>query len=214
MESLLIAAQDNATRTNHNKARIDKSKKKKNSKCRLCGDRDETINHIITECSKLAQKEYKARHDWVGKVIHWEMCRKFQFDHTNKWYMHNPAPILENDSHELLWGFNIQTDHIIPARRSDIIIIKKIKNKKRICKIFDFAVPADHRINPKESEKKDKYLDLARELKKLWNMKVTIVPIMIGALGTVTKGLLKGLEDLEVGGRFCRLANINRKIFY
>ena len=32
-------------------------------------------------------------------------------------------------------------------------------------------------------------------------MKVTIVPIVIGALGTITKGLLKGLEDLEVGGR-------------
>ena len=60
---------------------------------------------------------------------------------------------------------------------------------------------ADHRINLKESEKKDKYLDLARDLKKLWNMKVTIVPIVIGALGTITKGLLKGLGDLEVGGR-------------
>ena len=53
----------------------------------------------------------------------------------------------------------------------------------------------------KESKKKNKYLDLARQLKKLWNMKVTIVPIVIGALGTTTKGLLKGLEDLEVGGR-------------
>ena len=51
----------------------------------------------------------------------------------------------------------------------------------RIYKIVDFAVPTDHRINLKESEKKDKYLDLARELKKLWNMKVTIVPIVIGA---------------------------------
>ena len=43
--------------------------------------------------------------------------------------------------------------------------------------------------------------DLARELKKLWNMKVTIIPTVIGAFGTVTKGLLKGLEDLKVGGR-------------
>ena len=102
------------------------------------------------------------------------------------------------DSHKLLWDFNIQTDHLIPARRPDLIIINK---KKRICKIVDFAVPADHGINLKESEKKDKYLDLARELKKLWNMKVTIVPIVIGALGTITKGLLKDLEDLEVGGR-------------
>ena len=67
-ESLLIAAQDNSVRTNHIKARIDKTQQ--NSKCRLCGDRDETINYIISECSKLAQKEYKARHDWVGKVIY------------------------------------------------------------------------------------------------------------------------------------------------
>ena len=196
-ESLLIAAQDNAIRTNHIKARIDKTQQ--NSKSRLCGDRDETINHIISECSKLAKREYKARHDLVGKVIHLEMCKKFQFDHTNKWYMHNPAPVLENDSHKLLWDFNIQTDHLIPARRPDLIIINK--KKKRTCKIVDFAVPADHRIKQKECEKKDKYLDLARELKKLWNMQVTIIPIVIGAFGTVTKGLLKGLEDLEVGGR-------------
>ena len=61
---------------------------------------------------------------------------------------------------------------------------------KRTCKIVDFAVPADHRIKLKESEKKDRYLDLARELKKLWNMKVTIISIVIGAFGTITEGLL------------------------
>ena len=117
--------------------------------------------------------------------------------------MHNPAPVLENDTHKLLWDFNIQTDHLILARRPDLIIInkKKKKKRKRICKIVGFAVPPDHRTNLKECEKKDKYLDLARELKKLWNMKVTIVSIMIGAFGTITKGLLKGLEDLEVGGQ-------------
>ena len=60
-ESLLIA-QNNAIRTNHIKARIDKTQQ--NSKCRLCGDRDESSNHIISKCSKLAQKEYKARHNW------------------------------------------------------------------------------------------------------------------------------------------------------
>ncbi len=58
------------------------------------------------------------------------------------------------------------------------------KNKKRNCKIVDFAVPADHRIKLKEREKKDKYLDHARELKKLWNMQVTIIPIVIGGLGS------------------------------
>ena len=112
--------------------------------------------------------------------------------------MRNPAPVLENDTHKLLWDFDIQTDHLISARRPDVIII----TKKQICKIVDFADPADHRIKLKECEKRGKYHDLARELKKkLWNMKVTIIPIVIGAFGTVTKGLLKSLEDLEVGGR-------------
>ena len=47
------------------------------------------------------------------------------------------------------------------------------QQKKRTCKIVDFAVRADHRVKLKESEKKGKYLDFARKLKKLWNMKVT-----------------------------------------
>ena len=133
--------------------------------------------------------------------------------------MHNPAPVLENDIHKLLWDFTIQMDHLIPARRPDLIILNK---KKRNCKIVDFTVPADHRINMKEFEKKDKNLDLARELKNLWNIKVTIVPIVIGAFGTITKGLLKGLEDLEVGGRvetiqltaLLRTARILRRVLY
>ena len=86
--------------------------------------------------------------------------------------------------HKLLWDFDIQTDHLISARRPDFIIINKIK---RTFKIVDFAVSVDHRIKLKENERKDKYLDLAEGLKKQWNMKVTIIPIVIGAFGTVTK---------------------------
>ena len=104
----------------------------------------------------------------MGKVIHWEMCRKFKFDRANKWYRLNPAHVLENDTHKLLWDFDIHTDHLISARSPDLIIINnnKKKKKKRICKIVDFVVLADHRIKLKECEKNDKYLELARELKK------------------------------------------------
>ena len=99
--------------------------------------------------------------------------------------MQNPAFVLENNSHKLLWDFDINTDHLISASIPDLIIINN--KKKRTCKIVDFAVPANHRIKLKECEKKDKYLDLARKLKKLWNMQVTIIPIVIGAFGIVTK---------------------------
>ena len=58
-----------------------------------------------------------------------------------------------------------------------------------------------YRVKLKESEKKNKYLDLARELKKLLNMKVTIILIFIGLLGTVLIELVQGVKDLEIIGR-------------
>ena len=66
---------------------------------------------------------------------------------------------------------------------------------------MDLAVSANHRVILKKYNKKDKYLDLARELKKPWNMKVTVIPVVIGALSTATKGLVQRQEDLEVTGR-------------
>ena len=66
---------------------------------------------------------------------------------------------------------------------------------------MDFAVSFDHRVKLKESEKNSKYPNFPRKLKKLRNMKVTFIPMVIGVLGTATKGLRKGLEDSEKRGR-------------
>ncbi len=100
--------------------------------------------------------------------------------------MLNPTLLRENDTHKLHCDFNKQKEDLISTRQRDLVIISN--NKKRTSKIVDFAVPADHKVKLKESEKKDKYLDLAMKLRKLWNMKVTFIPIVIGALGRVTKG--------------------------
>ena len=55
-------------------------------------------NHMISDCNKLAQKEYKTGHDWMGKVIHWEVRKKFKFDNSSKWYMYNKEFVLENET--------------------------------------------------------------------------------------------------------------------
>ena len=80
-ESLLITAQNNVIRTDNVKSKIDTTLK--NSKCGSCGDRDETVNDI-SKYSQLEQKEYKSRYDWLGKVIHWELCKRLKFDHIDK----------------------------------------------------------------------------------------------------------------------------------
>ena len=63
------------------------------------------------------------------KVMLIVLRKKFKFHRTNKWYMHNPAPVQENDTHKLLWDFDIHTDHLISVRRPDLIIIHKKKRE-------------------------------------------------------------------------------------
>ena len=109
------------------------------------------MNHIISECSKLVQKKYKTRYAFVGKVINWEMCNKFKFDYTNKWYMHNLELVLGNETHELLWDFDIQTDHLISTRRLDLIIIIKKENLQN----GGFCCLGWPQSKLKEGEKKD-----------------------------------------------------------
>ena len=57
-------------------------------KFRLCDYRDGTVNQIISEYNKRAQKEYKTRHNLAANVIYWELCKILKFDHTDKWYIY------------------------------------------------------------------------------------------------------------------------------
>ena len=150
----------------------------------------------------LAQREYKRRHDWVGRKIHWGVCRKIGFDVNEKWYKHEPEKVVENDSWKILWDFTIQTDHVIEARRRDMVIIDKTKNE---CKIIDFACPFDSRIEEREKDKMKDYSGLKRELKKIWDMPVKIIPVVVGALGTTPKKLKQWLSDLEIEARIVEL---------
>ena len=92
-----------------------------------------------------------------------ELYKKLKFDHTAKWYMPKPESTLENETHKILRDFEIQTDHLIPARRPDLVIVNG--KKKRTKRLVSFAFPAGQRVKTIENEKRDKYLDLARELK-------------------------------------------------
>ena len=106
--------------------------------------------------------------------------------------MHKLVFVLENETHKTLWKFEIQIDCLILVRRPDLVIVNE---KKRTCFIVDFATLATLKVKIKVSEKIDKYVDLAKELKKLWNMRMTVIPIAVGAFGMDPKDLEGGLEQ-------------------
>ena len=192
-----MAAQNNAIRTDEDKAKIDKPLQ--NSKCRLCRDWDETIHHIISECSKLAQNEYKTSHSWLGKRIYWELCKKLKFNYSPKGYMYKAESVLENEAHKILWGFEIQTNHLILTRKPDLVIVtkkKKKKKKERTYRLVDFAVPADHCENQRRRKERQIFWPCQRtKKKKLTSIKVTVISIVIGALGTTPKNAAGRVEN-------------------
>ena len=113
--------------------------------------------------------------------------------------MHKLKSFLENGMDKILRNFEIQTDRLIPARRLDLVIIKKKKKKEKKKKKKEpaekWTLPssADHTMKIKENERRNKCLDLAKELKKLWNMKVTFIPIVIGAPEMIPEDLVRRL---------------------
>ena len=122
------------------------------------------------------------------------MCKKNGLKCNVKWYEHEPDSVVENDDIKLLWDFNIRCDNMIEARRPDIVVLHK---KEKECLIVDVAVPGDCRIKGKE--KIDKYQDLRREVSRQWQQKkVHVIPILSGALGSISKNFIGFLHQLEI----------------
>ena len=161
----------------------------------LCDDKDERMI-TLSECSKLAQKEYLTRHYYLRNVINSELCKKLIFDHTKKWYMHYKESVLGNEMHELIWDFEIQTDHLISARRSNIIIT----NKKEHLQNCGFCCPGWLQNKIEKSKRKISTLTLIENWKKTVEYESDGDTNSIGALDRVTKWLVKILKDVEILG--------------
>ena len=196
-EALICSAQEQATRTNYVKYHIDKSVD--SPSCRMCGETGETLSRIVSECSKLAQRENKRRHDNVARMVHWKLCQEFSLEKSEKWYLHNPQTVSENVNHKLIWDMNIQCDNIIVERRPDIFIVNKMEKTAIDIDIIDIAVPRDKRIIDKEKQNIEKYQNLKREIQRLWNLKkIDVIPVVLGALGSVTKIFEKYVDKIGI----------------
>ena len=125
----------------------------------MCGDRNETVNYKTSECSKLAQKKFKTKYDWLENVIHWELCKILKFNPTK------PESIQENERYKILWDFEILTDHLIPVRRPEQVFINKV-TKLAILWMLLFRQTTEWKKKERKKEKKiNIFLDLARKLK-------------------------------------------------
>ena len=95
---------------------------------------------------------------------------------------------MEKEKATILWHFPIITDKHVPCNKPDIVIQEKKSDR---CKIIDVAIQSDYNIQKKATEKMSKYVDLQIESQRLWNRKVQVIPVMIGATGIVDQNIKK-----------------------
>ena len=98
----------------------------------------------------------------------------------------HPEPVVENENYNLFYDFNSITDHLISARRPNLVYVDKQSRKTYL---IDITFVMDRNVITKEKEKVDKYLSLMIELQSLWNTTVEIVPLIFGALGSLSDSI-------------------------
>ena len=158
-ESTIVADQNQAISTNYFKNKI--LKEEIESKCRLCKQREKTIDHLTSRCHILAKNEYLSRHDKVCSHLHYSICKALGIETTDKWYIHMPKPEYEKGDFTVSWNQAVHTNKEVTANRPDRII----KNtKEKTCTLIDVAIPADRNVVQKEAEKKLKYKSLCIEI--------------------------------------------------
>ena len=116
-KGFIMAAQDQSLFTRNYQANMIKNGT--DTRCRLCEDKLETIDHLVAGCLILAPKEYKNRHDKMGQYLHWRIFQHYNVPHAEHWYEHHTGPVTEGNDATILWDFTIHTDRSVKANRSD-----------------------------------------------------------------------------------------------
>ncbi|XP_028517939.1 uncharacterized protein LOC110248967 [Exaiptasia diaphana] len=173
--------------------------------CRICNQQLETIDHIVSGCPELAKTEYIHRHNKAAKYIHWKVCKHFNINVNERYYKHEPTTVTENDQVTILWDMGIHTDREITANRPDIVVKDK---ENKTCLLIDMSVPTDKNISIKTTEKLSKYKDLEIEVERMWGLKTSTIPVIIGALGLIKKGIDKYINKIPGNIKIVELQKI------
>ena len=136
-EALIIAAQEQALNTKSHQARILKT----STDCRLFKTANETVTHILTGCPKIARTDRVLEKAQCSGCSHPQKCMPRVWYRNNKVWLHKPQSVIETEKVKILWNFEIRTDHIIPARRPDDMVV--IDKETKTATIIDVAVAAD-----------------------------------------------------------------------
>ena len=115
----------------------------------FCDTSTNIIGHLISGCTIPIPNEYTDRYNRFGQYMHWKICNHYDVETSEKWYEHEPLPVVDTPKVTIFWDFPIRTDRRIQVNRPDVVI-KHERNKT--CQLTDRSVPSDSNISAKEFE--------------------------------------------------------------
>lgn len=195
VESYLTTIQEQEIYTKDRRKRNEKDTKKKNmldDKCRMCKKDNETIQHILGCCPIISPNLYlNARHNPVAKVIYDEILQANNIENKEK----QPIRVISSDDCDVWWDMKITMPSGVEHNKPDIVVWKK---KEKLCQVIDISVPLDKNIDKKFQEKRNNYIPLISEMQRIYrDYKFEIIPVIIGALGTITNELKHSIANID-----------------
>ena len=162
--------------------------------CRLCGEHEESVVHLLAACPSLAATAYLYRHNLVAGVVHWHLMRLHGFlPGSSCWFTHRPPAVVESSVVKILWDFSLQSASHYLSNRPDIVLfdydLKKIY-------FIEVSCPADVNVPSKEQEKLQKYQSLAHDYHMMYRMPVIIIPVVVGCTGVVSSNCITHLRRI------------------
>lgn len=167
------------------------------TKCRLCNVAEESVQHLSSGCSTIANTKYLARHNNMGKVVHQLLClQKDLIQHFTPHHVYTPKTVLENQHSKVYWDLTLITDRGVEHNRPDMVVWDKLN---KTATIIDFAVPQDNNLAKTYAEKIRKYEALAHQMKDMWKLKSVIIkPLVITVNGLVHRKSTQHLKELNL----------------
>ena len=198
VEGYIFAIQEQEINTRAlQKSREHKEDNTFDSKCRYCHQAKEDIFHILASCGHLSASLYlTVRHDEVGKVLFNELIK--DDDETTPYTVPNNGVAWNSSTLEIWWDTPVHTHPKTKHNKPDLIVWRK---KQKQCIVVDICIPLDQNVKANEKVKQDRYIPLTVALKRMYpDYSYSIIPIVLGATGLVTRSLTKNMRDIGFEG--------------
>ncbi|KAK9754505.1 hypothetical protein QE152_g1261 [Popillia japonica] len=155
--------------------------------CRKCGEKEETLSHLLSSCPKSPAPNMRKRNTST------DMTQRLDFA-TTPYVPESIESVVTNRNCKIYWNFSFATTSQIQANKPDVVLLDV---REKLMFVVEFSAPLDENLLKKEAEKKEKYSDLMDSLRTSYpEYKIKLIVLVVGALGAISENFNNNLKKI------------------